>query len=828
MRLETRVRQAKVAIVAVLTVLGVWLAGRYVVDWTSSEKSSTLVGERTRTTGAGEAAPAGQQSVNSPNAGPSPPPSGFPIAASYDGEAIWLSRSTDGTNLAELVLWKPATGSVESYKLPEPTLIFASDSKHSVIATPFGLLILGGQFVVAGRWEQDDARVVLFDAKNKITIGRLQIGRERPSLLVLRDKSVLVVGGRQTNAVERISFVASAISMVTGTLKIERLPDIPGDVRRGVGVVELSDGRVMALGGSSSEYVGLEPVTAETHILDLQARTWRAGPRMVEPRSYASATLLRDGGVMLAGGWTPKHTWNDMPTRSTERWDPRSDRFSSGADLALGVAEHQAKWVPGPQGRRLIVVGGMVKAWAGSNIVQEYDLAADLWRSTGESCPGRTNVVVKSGEVLAVPFSFGGRVYLWCMRAIDRSTGWSLVSLRGPSSGGAGLTRVDKAAGIALRRSGVAFLPPHENSPGLVAGGSIEGAQSAAVDAIWPDGRVQPLSSLNSIRTLAQVFRLKDGSILVAGGVSGDRTRSTQRVAPPELLPAGAGFDKAVWLPVDLGLEEGTALGQLADGALLAVKPDGNVERLIITGASQGKPAVRRSGLPPLNGSRRWAAGEHGAAVVVKELRDGRIVVAGGEERHRIAVLHERATQPDAPDRFVGIGDYTPSRTHEIYDPHAKAWRESAPSRSEGTHVAILDDGRVVKWGVVVADAAPVSEKSADQAEQTRAILEVSDTNGKSWRPFGAQGAPAITTDMIQRPARPFVVQGELFLFGMHLTDVTPNYARGNQVLQWFNTTRRRWETLWEAPEENWSDNLGRIVFRDLPNGKRVVLPVSE
>jgi len=47
-------------------------------------------------------------------------------------------------------------------------------------------------------------------------------------------------------------------------------------------------------------------------------------------------------------------------------------------------------------------------------------------------------------------------------------------------------------------------------------------------------------------------------------------------------------------------------------------------------------------------------------------------------------------------------------------------------------------------------------------------------------------------------------------------------------VLQWFNTTRRRWETLWEAPEENWSDNLGRIVFRDLPNGKRVVLPVSE
>ncbi len=46
-------------------------------------------------------------------------------------------------------------------------------------------------------------------------------------------------------------------------------------------------------------------------------------------------------------------------------------------------------------------------------------------------------------------------------------------------------------------------------------------------------------------------------------------------------------------------------------------------------------------------------------------------------------------------------------------------------------------------------------------------------------------------------------------------------------MVQWFNTADRRWVTLWEAPERDWRDHLGRIIFRDLPGGKRVVLPVA-
>jgi len=774
---------------------------------------------------AGSVAAIGQTPAASTGGEPPRPPDEFPIAMDHDGEALWLSRDTNGANLTLLLRWKPTTGGVEEHHLSEPTLIFAPDSEHSVAATPSGLLIFGGRFVVAGQWQRDPSRVVLLNANNQAVISRLQVGRERPSLLVLRDNSVLVAGGvvaynKQTkiftNAIERVLFR-------DGEPMVERLPDLPGEVRRGVSLVELSDGRVMALGGSTSPYVGNEPMTADTHVLDLAAKAWQVGPKMIEPRTNATATLLPDGSVMVAGGWTPKHTWSDGPTRGTERLDPRGERFTLGAPLVVGVASHSAMWVPGQHGKQLLVAGGMVRAWNGSNIVQAYDLDSSAWRSIGESCPANS----KSGEVVAVPFSFGSRAYLWCTQGGDTPKTWSLVSLRIPSSGADGMQRIDADAGIALQRWGVAFLPPQGDAPGLAVGGSVNGVASAAVEAIWRDGLVQSLSSLNHTRTTAQVFRLKDGSFLVAGGVSGDRTRSTQRVPPPEWLPAGTPLDKARWVVLDLQLEEGTMLGQLRDGSLIAVKPSGNAERLVVNGASEGSPTIQSSSLSSLNRNRRLSEGERGTLLlVVKELRDGRIVVAGGEEqRHRIAVLHENAMNHDAPDRFVGIGDYRPSRTHEIYDPAAKVWRESAPSRGAGSRVAILEDGRVVKWGGMAVEAAPGNEESADRERPERGILEISTADGKSWREFDAQEAPTIATNFMPREARPFVIQDELFLSGMHLTDVTPHYARGTQMVQWFNTASRRWETLWEAPEKDWRD--GRVIFRDLPNGKRVMLPVA-
>lgn len=54
----------------------------------------------------------------------------------------------------------------------------------------------------------------------------------------------------------------------------------------------------------------------------------------------------------------------------------------------------------------------------------------------------------------------------------------------------------------------------------------------------------------------------------------------------------------------------------------------------------------------------------------MRELADGRIIVAGGEVQvHKIALMSGDSQRADAADEYVGIGPYLPSRRHEIYDP---------------------------------------------------------------------------------------------------------------------------------------------------------------
>lgn len=389
------------------------------------------------------------------------------------------------------------------------------------------------------------------------------------------------------------------------------------------------------------------------------------------------------------------------------------------------------------------------------------------------------------------------------------------------------LSHIDPDKGIALHRYGMTFLPPNANSPGLAVGGAVDGADSAAVDAIWLDGRIQGLAPLNHARHHAKVFRLQDGSILVVGGKGGDLTRRTEHVPPIELLPAGVPLDQARWIDVNLDAQSMTEMGLLGDSSLLAMRPTGEVERLVIT-VSNNKAAVQRNTFPPLN-RRRITSNGPGDEISVRELPDGRIIVLGGRvQYHRIALLTEDVLRADSSDRFVDIGETTPALDYEIYDPATKSWSESVPSRATFSSAAILDDGAVVKWGLIEETADPWEQNRNPSSNHVKTALEISSTDGKEWGRLKEQAPPLVASDVVQQAPGLFVIDGELFLFGKHPTDVTPYYWRGNAMVQWFNTSAARWETLWESgANDSWRDHIGRIIIRSLPNGKRIALPVG-
>lgn len=625
------------------------------------------------------------------------------------------------------------------------------------------------------------------------------------------------MGGKEnnqrTNAVELIKLQHEPQG---DTLVAVRLPDLPGAIRTGYSFVALSDGRVMVLGGTDSQYLGCSPCTADTYILDTEKKSWAAGPKMTEPRANSSATLLPDGSVLVAGGWTPSHTWGGPGSRTVEHWDPIKNVFvKNAAFLPTAVAMHRALWAKGEEGKQLLLAGG------NSAAVQAYEVSTGIWRLVGESNQGSEKRGVSVASVL-----FQNRQYL--LRESGESNyssekGWSFIPLRmgsGPGMGGVA-RNFDSYSGVALYRGGLTFLPGKNDTPGLALGGSIHAGMNtygitAAVDAIWPDGRIQALPAFNYARTGAQAFRLSDGSILLIGGqVNGQANAGdiVESASFMEWLPGNAAPQEARWQPLDAAWAQNKALGQMADGSLVAVDNSGGVSRIKFRADAQGKLQVETSKLPPLHQPRLF---QDPTDLIVRGLPDGRIIVAGGEmQNKRLAVMHENSMDPNAADEYLRIGEAEPTDDYEIYEPATGQWRQSAASRADGGLLAVYDDGRVARLH------AKEKERNDQGSPQEECEMEISSADGKMWSELKAAELPVICSR-----ARMFVLQDELFVAGSHADG---NLHTDIQTLQWFNSATRRWETLWQStPQQNWRDNVGRIIIRQLANGKRVMLPVAD
>ncbi len=76
----------------------------------------------------------------------------------------------------------------------------------------------------------------------------------------------------------------------------------------GAMVARLPDGRILVAGGASAlpEYTlsGVGTTTPAADIYDPANDTWTPGPPMPEPRAGAATTVLADGSVLLAGGYS--------------------------------------------------------------------------------------------------------------------------------------------------------------------------------------------------------------------------------------------------------------------------------------------------------------------------------------------------------------------------------------------------------------------------------------------------------------------------------------------------------------------------------------------
>lgn len=206
---------------------------------------------------------------------------------------------------------------------------------------------------------------------------------------LLLDGRVLVTGGR-----EKSSEVLHTVEMFDPVDNSWTSTSVMNHGRAFHGTVLLNDGRVLVVGGFDNDLRTL----ASAEVYDPDTQTWTLVDEMSEPRFFLSASVLNDGRVLVIGG-SNNSTGPGAAHKTAEIYDPVSDSWSGAGQLAVNRTGHSATVLK--DGRVLVVGGGGLD----SNLAQAeiYDPAINMWSLAGITTlarAGHSAALMSDGRVI--------------------------------------------------------------------------------------------------------------------------------------------------------------------------------------------------------------------------------------------------------------------------------------------------------------------------------------------------------------------------------------------------------------------------------------------
>jgi N-acetylneuraminic acid mutarotase len=178
-----------------------------------------------------------------------------------------------------------------------------------------------------------------------------------------------------------------------------------GEARAGHTATLLRDGRVLVAGGA------IDPdgdhVLASAEVYDPRSGSWVATGKMSVARSRHSATLLADGTVLVAAGiGTFVNPVDSRSLAAAELYDPRSGRWSTVPKLAAARFGHTSTLL---RNGNVLVVGGSPGFGQLLASAELYDTGSRSWTAaarTIETRDAHTATLLTDGTVLVT----GGHV----------------------------------------------------------------------------------------------------------------------------------------------------------------------------------------------------------------------------------------------------------------------------------------------------------------------------------------------------------------------------------------------------------------------------------
>ncbi len=408
--------------------------------------------------------------------------------------------------------------------------------------------------VVKLSWDNASVRAPLLVDPAWTTTTPMAKSRARHTASLLPDGNVLVVGGDFgfDNPLKSTEIYIS--KPPSGTPTWAYGPEMPHS-RYGHTATTLKDGSILIAGGRATLAAGGLGSIAFAEIYNPNVGMFETVAPMDFPRTQHTATLLADGRVLVAGGRA------GVPIPQAEVFDPNTNIWTDAGVLKHGRYAHTATLLN--DGRVLVAGGGETSVPAKS--AEIWNPETNLWTET-EPMPrahsSHTATKLSTGHVLVV----GGNPLAPAVDVFEIDGTWK----PGPNPNAAR----DQHTATLLSGNRI-----------LVAGGGGEGSPSTAemfdpVTKAW----IQ-VGSLAKPRISAATTPLAEGKVLVTGGLSGDASLKEAEIFTPPGFPCETSADCPNSFCID---------GVCCDSACGGQCEACNGERLGLCSAIEGSPHGNR------------------------------------------------------------------------------------------------------------------------------------------------------------------------------------------------------------------------------------------
>lgn len=230
------------------------------------------------------------------------------------------------------------------------------------------------------------------------TVGSMTSARSLHTATLLSDGRVLVVGG--VGAGGDSPPVLGTAEIYSPTNKKFKPTTSMSTPRLAAAAVRLRDGRVLVVGGENSSHIGVN----SAEIYNPKTGRWTLTPPMNYARLNPTATLLKNGKVLVVGGYSVDSYCCALS--SAELFDPKTGTFSTTGFMAVARRNHTATLLK--DGRVLVAGGyngldGNVDGTGNLNAPEIYDPVTGTFSSTGNMSSARrfpTATMLLNGKVL--------------------------------------------------------------------------------------------------------------------------------------------------------------------------------------------------------------------------------------------------------------------------------------------------------------------------------------------------------------------------------------------------------------------------------------------